>query len=118
MTAVISGHRSFTAIRPLRLGAGSESLPVADRAMLHADNAYHLPACADRKPPAEDQHRNRPPPFAALAGPQGMVGIERVMDHIAHHLGHGPGWQVRRAITMPIARPRGAVSPPPRIERP
>ena len=24
------------------------SLPVADRAMLHADNAYHLPACPDR----------------------------------------------------------------------
>jgi xanthine dehydrogenase molybdopterin-binding subunit B len=35
------------------------SLPVADRAMLHADNAYHLPACPDRKPPAAHQHPER-----------------------------------------------------------
>ncbi len=32
------------------------SLPVADRAMLHADNAYHLPDVPDHIAPAEDQH--------------------------------------------------------------
>ncbi|SEM01387.1 xanthine dehydrogenase, molybdenum binding subunit apoprotein [Roseovarius azorensis] len=65
------------------------SLPVADRAMLHADNAYHLPAARI------ESHRLRTNTASATAfrgfgGPQGMVGIERVMDHIAHVLGLDP----------------------------
>ncbi len=71
------------------------SLPVADRAMLHADNAYDLPACRITS------HRLRTNTQSATAyrgfgGPQGMLGIERVMDHVAHHLGRDP-LQVRRA---------------------
>ena len=71
------------------------SLPVADRAMLHADNAYHLPDIAITS------HRLRTNTQSATAyrgfgGPQGMVGIERVMDHVAHALGHDP-LAVRRA---------------------
>ncbi|MCC1493928.1 xanthine dehydrogenase molybdopterin binding subunit [Cognatishimia sp. F0-27] len=71
------------------------SLPVADRAMLHADNAYHLPAIRI------ESHRLRTntqsaTAFRGFGGPQGMLGIERVMDHVAHHLGTDP-LAVRRA---------------------
>jgi xanthine dehydrogenase large subunit len=65
------------------------SLPVADRAMLHADHAYHLPAVRI------ESHRLRTNTASATAfrgfgGPQGMLGIERVMDHVAHELGLDP----------------------------
>jgi xanthine dehydrogenase large subunit len=61
------------------------SLPVADRAMLHADNCYHLPAVRI------ESHRLRTntqsaTAFRGFGGPQGMLGIERVMDHVAHEL--------------------------------
>ncbi len=62
------------------------SLPVADRAMLHSDNAYLLPNARI------ESHRLKTNTQSATAyrgfgGPQGMVGIERVMDHAAHALG-------------------------------
>lgn len=65
------------------------SLPVADRAMLHADNAYHLPDICITS------HRLRTNTQSATAyrgfgGPQGIVGIERVIDHIAGELGLDP----------------------------
>lgn len=65
------------------------SLPVADRAMLHADNAYTLPNVRI------ESHRLRTntqsaTAFRGFGGPQGMLGIERVMDHIAHRLGRDP----------------------------
>ena len=61
------------------------SLPVADRAMLHSDNAYHLDHCRI------ESHRLRTntqsaTAFRGFGGPQGMIGMERVIDHIAHHL--------------------------------
>ena len=65
------------------------SLPVADRAMLHADNAYHLPAARITS------HRLRTntqsaTAFRGFGGPQGVLGIERVMDHIAAELSIDP----------------------------
>jgi xanthine dehydrogenase large subunit len=71
------------------------SLPVADRAMLHADNCYHLPHIRI------ESHRLKTNTCSATAyrgfgGPQGMVGIERVMDHIAHAVGREP-LEVRKA---------------------
>lgn len=71
------------------------SLPVADRAMLHADNAYLLPTIRITS------HRLRTNTQSATAyrgfgGPQGMIGIERVMDAVAHQLALDPV-QVRRA---------------------
>jgi xanthine dehydrogenase large subunit len=71
------------------------SLPVADRAMLHADNCYFLPAIRI------ESHRLKTNTQSATAyrgfgGPQGMVGIERVMDHIAHAVGRD-ALSVRRA---------------------
>ncbi|MYM56959.1 xanthine dehydrogenase molybdopterin binding subunit [Thalassovita mangrovi] len=70
------------------------SLPVADRAMLHADNAYWLPDIRI------ESHRLKTNTQSATAyrgfgGPQGMVGIERVMDHVAHVLDLDPV-EVRR----------------------
>ena len=62
------------------------SLAVADRAMLHADNAYHLEHCR------VESHRLRTnmqsaTAFRGFGGPQGIIGMERVIDHIAYHLG-------------------------------
>ncbi|RYH06857.1 xanthine dehydrogenase molybdopterin binding subunit [Tropicimonas sp. IMCC6043] len=70
------------------------SLPVADRAMLHADNAYFLPAVRITS------HRLRTntqsaTAFRGFGGPQGMLGIERVLDHIAHAVEREP-LEVRR----------------------
>ncbi|MEM1430318.1 MAG: xanthine dehydrogenase molybdopterin binding subunit [Pseudomonadota bacterium] len=71
------------------------SLPVADRAMLHADNAYWLPAVeiVSHRLRTNTQSATA---FRGFGGPQGMVGIERVMDHVAHALGRDP-LEVRRA---------------------
>lgn len=75
------------------------SLPVADRAMLHADNAYFLPHVRI------ESHRLRTntqsaTAFRGFGGPQGMLGIERVMDHIAYALGMDP-LDLRRANYYP-----------------
>jgi xanthine dehydrogenase large subunit len=62
--------------------------------MFHADNAYFYPAveivsyrlrtntCSDTA-------------FRGFGGPQGMLGAERLMDHVAHALGLDPV-EVRR----------------------
>ncbi|MCU0912412.1 MAG: molybdopterin-dependent oxidoreductase [Rhodobacteraceae bacterium] len=70
------------------------SLPVADRAMLHADNAYHLPAAriVSHRLRTNTQSATA---FRGFGGPQGMLGIERVLDHIAHAVGRDP-LEVRR----------------------
>lgn len=65
------------------------TLPVADRAMLHSDNAYLLENVTITS------HRLRTnmasaTAFRGFGGPQGVLGIERVMDHIAHTLGKDP----------------------------
>ncbi|MBY6112994.1 xanthine dehydrogenase molybdopterin binding subunit [Mameliella alba] len=91
------------------------SLPVADRAMLHSDNAYFLPDVRI------ESHRLRTNMCSATAyrgfgGPQGVVGIERVIDHIAHDLGLDP-LEVRRVnFYDPMeggAAPRSAKPSPP-----
>ena len=69
--------------------AADLSAPVADRAMLHAANAYHIPAIRI------ESHRLRTHTASATAfrgfgGPQGILGIERVMDHVAHELRENP----------------------------
>ncbi|MCF2869664.1 xanthine dehydrogenase molybdopterin binding subunit [Octadecabacter sp. G9-8] len=62
------------------------SLPVADRAMLHADNAYLLPTTRITSHRLKTNMQSATA-FRGFGGPQGMLGIERVMDHIAHALG-------------------------------
>ena len=102
------------------------TLPVADRAMLHADNAYFLPDVRI------ESHRLRTNMCSATAyrgfgGPQGILGIERVMDHVAARLKLDP-LAVRkanfyRAATPPRQGPGsakrfgGAHSPKPPVDQ-
>ncbi|MGC1496317.1 MAG: xanthine dehydrogenase molybdopterin binding subunit [Sulfitobacter sp.] len=65
------------------------SLPVADRAMLHSDNAYHLEHIRITSHRLKTNTQSATA-FRGFGGPQGMVGIEKVMDHIAHELGVDP----------------------------
>ena len=65
------------------------SLPVADRAMLHADNAYFIPNMRIESHRLKTNTQSGTA-FRGFGGPQGMVGIERVLDHIAHALGRDP----------------------------
>ena len=71
--------------------------------MLHADNAYFLPHVR------LESHRLRTNMCSATAyrgfgGPQGVLGIERVIDHIAHDLGRDP-LEVRRLNYYRAATP-------------
>ena len=75
------------------------SLPVADRAMLHADNAYDLPHVTITSHRLKTNTQSATA-FRGFGGPQGMVGIERVMDHIAHRLACDPA-EVRRRNYYP-----------------
>ena len=65
------------------------SLPVADRAMLHADNAYHIPNMRIESHRLKTNTQSGTA-FRGFGGPQGMVGIERVLDHVAHAVGRDP----------------------------
>jgi xanthine dehydrogenase large subunit len=89
------------------------SLPVCDRAMLHADNAYHIPAMRIESHRLKTNTQSATA-FRGFGGPQGMLGIERVMDHVAHALGLDPG-EVRRRnfyADAPVVREgRGALPP-------
>ena len=57
--------------------------------MLHADNAYYLPAARIESHRLKTNTQSNTA-FRGFGGPQGMVGIERVMDHIAHAPGPRP----------------------------
>ncbi len=77
------------------------SLAVADRAMLHADNCYFIPNIRI------ESHRLKTNTQSATAyrgfgGPQGIVGIERVIDHLAHQLGLDPVTIMRRNLYAPM----------------
>ncbi len=61
------------------------SLPVADRAMLHSDNCYHLPDIRIESHRLKTNTQSATA-FRGFGGPQGMIGIERVMDHVAFAL--------------------------------
>jgi xanthine dehydrogenase large subunit len=65
------------------------SLPVADRAMLHADNCYHLPHIRIESHRLKTNTQSATA-FRGFGGPQGMVGIERVLDHVAFAVGRDP----------------------------
>src|SRR5262249_28305757 len=65
------------------------SLAVADRAMFHADNAYYLPNVRITSYRCKT-HTQSNTAFRGFGGPQGMVGVERVIDEIAHHLNLDP----------------------------
>ena len=70
------------------------SLPVADRAMLHADNVYYIPNIRIESHRLKTNTQSATA-FRGFGGPQGMLGIERVLDHVAHAVGRDP-LEVRR----------------------
>jgi xanthine dehydrogenase large subunit len=93
------------------------SLPVADRAMLHADNAYHLPAARITSHRLKTNTQSATA-FRGFGGPQGVLGIERVMDHIAAALGLDPAIVRQRNFYVEMAdgglsAPQGAAHLPP-----
>jgi xanthine dehydrogenase large subunit len=79
---------------------------ICDRTMFHADNAYFLPdvRIATRRMKTNTVSNTA---FRGFGGPQGMVGIERVMDEIAWSLGLDP-LDVRKANTY---APRRDITP-------
>ncbi|MCQ0987935.1 xanthine dehydrogenase molybdopterin binding subunit [Jiella marina] len=84
----------------VRCGYSSDlSGAIADRAMFHADNAYRLPAARILSRRLKT-HTVSNTAFRGFGGPQGMVGIERVMDRIAFEAGLDP-LDVRKANFYP-----------------
>ena len=74
--------------------------PVNDRTVLHADNCYQLPL-ADAGGLAIESYRLKThmqsaTAFRGFGGPQGMLGIENLIDDVARALGRDP-LDVRRA---------------------
>lgn len=66
---------------------------IVDRAMFHADNAYFLPhVVIDGLRCRTDTVSNTA--FRGFGGPQGMLAMETVIDHVASVLGKDP-YQVR-----------------------
>jgi xanthine dehydrogenase large subunit len=73
-----------------RCGATTDLSPaINDRAMFHADNCYYLPA-VEIVSERLKTHTVSNTAFRGFGGPQGMMGIERVMDAIAAELGLDP----------------------------
>ncbi|MDI9331244.1 MAG: xanthine dehydrogenase molybdopterin binding subunit [Alphaproteobacteria bacterium] len=63
--------------------------PVNDRACLHIDNCYHIPALKLISHRCKT-HTQSATAFRGFGGPQGMVGIESVIEDIADTLGKDP----------------------------
>jgi xanthine dehydrogenase large subunit len=77
-------------IHASRCGISADlSGPIADRAMFHSDNAYYLPNVTITSYRCKTNTVSNTA-FRGFGGPQGMVGIERVIDAIAHQLGKDP----------------------------
>ncbi len=68
---------------------------IADRAMFHADNCYFLPSVRIRSCRCKTNTASNTA-FRGFGGPQGMVGMERVVDQIATALRRDPA-EIRAA---------------------
>jgi len=62
---------------------------ITDRAMFHSDNAYYLPAAKIVGHRVKTNTVSNTA-FRGFGGPQGMVGIEGVIDDIARRVGRDP----------------------------
>lgn len=83
------------------------SAAISDRAMFHADNAYYLPHVDITSYRCRTNTVSNTA-FRGFGGPQGLVGIERVIDEIASTLGKDP-LDVRKAnFYAPIDSKTGA----------
>jgi xanthine dehydrogenase large subunit len=68
---------------------------INDRAMLHSDNCYYLDNVSILSFRCKTNTQSNTA-FRGFGGPQGMLGIEHVIDDIARHLGKDP-LDVRKA---------------------
>ena len=82
------------------------SQAVALRAMCHADNAYHIPNMRITSHRCRTNTQSNTA-FRGFGGPQGILGMERVIDHVAHELGMDP-FEVRRRNFYPPTGVGGA----------
>ena len=74
----------------VRCGMSADlSGPIADRAMFHSDNAYYLPNVTITSYRCKTNTVSNTA-FRGFGGPQGILGIERVIDAIAHQLDLDP----------------------------
>jgi xanthine dehydrogenase large subunit len=62
---------------------------IVDRAMFHSDNAYYLGDATVHGHRCKTNTASNTA-YRGFGGPQGMVAIEQVMDHIARHLALDP----------------------------
>ena len=65
------------------------SMPVTDRAVLHLDNSYYIPAVEFSGQVAKTNLASNTA-FRGFGGPQGMLVIEEIIDRIARRLGKFP----------------------------
>ncbi len=84
---------------------------IADRAMFHADNAYYYPDVEITS------HRCKTnlvsmTAFRGFGGPQGVLGAERMVEHIAHHLSLDPLEVCLRNFYEPANGPGERVTTP------
>ena len=92
-TGRITGH---VVTYNARCGCSADlSQGVIDRTMFHADNAYHLPEVSIRTRRLLT-HTVSNTAFRGFGGPQGMLAMERAIDHIAQTLQADP-LDVRKA---------------------
>jgi xanthine dehydrogenase large subunit len=74
----------------VRCGISADlSGPIADRAMFHSDNAYYLSNVTITSYRCKTNTVSNTA-FRGFGGPQGMLGIERVIEAIAYHLDLDP----------------------------
>ena len=70
----------------LRCGMSFDlSAAIADRAMMHAENAYFIPSMRVRSSLCKT-HTPSNTAFRGFGGPQGILGMERIIDDIASSL--------------------------------
>jgi xanthine dehydrogenase molybdopterin binding subunit/xanthine dehydrogenase small subunit len=65
------------------------SRAIADRAILHIDNAYYLPAAEVRSTVVKTNVTSHTA-FRGFGGPQGMLVIEEILDRVARLIGLAP----------------------------
>lgn len=88
--------RGVDFVQSARAGFSADlSGAIADRAMFHADNAYYLENAAILSHRCKT-HTVSNTAFRGFGGPQGMLGIEEVIDAISRDLGLDP-LDVRKA---------------------
>lgn len=93
------------------------SIPILDRAMFHADNAYFIPHLRFEGH-ALRTHLPSNTAFRGFGGPQGMLVVEQALDHFAEQQGLDPAAvRVRNLYRSGQSTPYGQVLEEVRLQR-